>query len=87
VWCAILKFGVIGPYFFEENGQNVTVNSQRYVFMLEKFFEPQLKELMGETDRIGDIWFQQDGGYSTYCSRFNDEAATDVPYAPRQSER
>jgi len=61
VWCAISKFGVIGSYFFEENGQNVTVNSQRYVFILENFFEPQLEELMGETDRMRDIWFQQDG--------------------------
>lgn len=31
VWCAISKFGVIGPYFFEEGGRNTTVNAQRYV--------------------------------------------------------
>ena len=28
--------------------------------MLDNFFEPQLEELMEETD-MGDIWFQQDG--------------------------
>jgi len=27
VWCAIDKVGVIGPYFFEENGITMTVNS------------------------------------------------------------
>jgi len=51
---------VIGPYFFEENGQTVTVNAERYVSMLDNFFEPQLEELMEETN-MGDIWFQQDG--------------------------
>ena len=49
-----------GPYFFEDNGQTGTVNAQRYVFMLENFFEPQLEQLGEETD-LGDIWVQQDG--------------------------
>lgn len=60
VWCAISKFGVIGPYFFEEDGRTTTVNAQRYVSMLETFFEPELEQLAGEQD-LGDIWFQQDG--------------------------
>lgn len=60
VWCAISKFGVIGPYFFEEDGHTVTVTAQRYVSMLEDFFEPELNRLMDEHD-FGDIWFQQDG--------------------------
>ena len=38
----------------------MTVNAQRYVSMLENFFEPQLEQLGEETD-LGDIWFQQDG--------------------------
>jgi hypothetical protein len=25
VWCAVADFGVIGPYFFEEDGETVTV--------------------------------------------------------------
>ena len=29
VWCAISTSGIIGPYFFEENNQTVTVNSDR----------------------------------------------------------
>ncbi|KAK8398607.1 hypothetical protein O3P69_004027 [Scylla paramamosain] len=56
----VSKFGVIGPYFFEEDGRSVTVNSQRYLAMLEDFFEPKLEELSEETN-LGDIWFQQDG--------------------------
>ncbi|KAE9536186.1 hypothetical protein AGLY_007409 [Aphis glycines] len=35
VWCAVSRFGVIGPYFFEERGQTVTVTSDRYVAMLK----------------------------------------------------
>jgi len=80
-WFAISKFGVVGPYFFfEENGQTVTVKTQRYVSMLEIFFKPQLEEVMEETN-MGTR-----RGYGTYCSSFNDEAATDVSYAPRLSE-
>lgn len=37
VWCDISKFGVIGHYFFEENGHTVTVTAERYVSMLQFF--------------------------------------------------
>ena len=30
VWCAVFNFGVLGPYFFEEDDVTVTVNSDRY---------------------------------------------------------
>lgn len=63
VWCAVSKFGIIGPYFFEDNGRTVTVTAERYVTMLEEFFEPQLEELRAATN-LGDIWFQQDGATS-----------------------
>jgi hypothetical protein len=33
VWIGT-QLGVIGPYFFEEEGVTVTVNSERYVAML-----------------------------------------------------
>jgi len=56
VWCAISSVGIIGPWFFEENEQIVTVTSDRYVNMLEEFFLPRLDEM-----DLGDIWFQQDG--------------------------
>lgn len=63
VWCAVSKFGVIGPYFFEDDGSSVAVNSQRYLAMLEDFFEPKLEKLSEETN-LGDIWSQQDGATS-----------------------
>ena len=59
VWCTLSKAGIIGPYFFEdEYGQAVTVNSERYVAMLQDYFIPHLEE--NEFD-IPNIWFQQDG--------------------------
>ena len=42
-WCAIALFGVVDPYFFEEGGITVTVTSDRYIEMLEKFLRPQLE--------------------------------------------
>lgn len=30
VWCGVPAFGIIGPYFFENNNQTVTVNSDGY---------------------------------------------------------
>jgi hypothetical protein len=59
VWCAILSFGIIGPYFFEDGNEiAITVISARYVHTIETFFTqeltqfPQIKE---------NTWFQQDG--------------------------
>jgi hypothetical protein len=60
VWCAIAEFGVWGPYFFEEDGQVVTVTSARYCDMLETFLKPKLEELTQNHDN-DNIWFQQDG--------------------------
>ena len=43
VWCAISSFGVIGPYFFEnEREKAVTVTGPRYVHMLENILGPEL---------------------------------------------
>ncbi|PNF14878.1 hypothetical protein B7P43_G05130 [Cryptotermes secundus] len=56
VCCALSRVGVIGPYFFEEDNNAVTVNSQRYVDKIKNFFEPALEEL-----HLGNVWFQQDG--------------------------
>jgi len=54
----VAKFRVIGPYFFEENGRSVTVNSARYVVMSRNFLIPELRRR-----RLNQfqIWFQQDG--------------------------
>ena len=51
------RLGVVGPYFFEEGGETVTVTSNRYCEMLENFLWPRLEEF----DDSEDFWFQQDG--------------------------
>jgi hypothetical protein len=56
VWRAVADFGVIGPYFFEEDGETVTVTSDHYVQMLCNFLEPKLNERGNPA-----VWFQQDG--------------------------
>jgi len=38
VWCAILRIGIIAPYFFAEDDRAVTVNSEQYVAMIQEFF-------------------------------------------------
>lgn len=59
VWCAISGSGIIGPYFFEnQNGASVTVNSERYVNMIETYFHP-IVERDSRFNR--NTWFQQDG--------------------------
>lgn len=58
VWCGIAKSGIFGPFFFEEHGITVTVNSARYINMFENFFLPELQR-RGINRR--DAWFQQDG--------------------------
>jgi hypothetical protein len=55
VWCGIMEFGMIWPYFFEKE-RTVTVTSHRYVEMLCNFLEPRLNELGNAS-----LWFQQDG--------------------------
>jgi hypothetical protein len=43
VWCAVSSFGIIGPYFFEdERKRAVTVTGPPYVHMLENFLGPEL---------------------------------------------
>lgn len=57
VWCALWAGGVIGPYVFKnDDGQNVTVNGERYRNMIRNFFVPQLRGI-----NLADMWFQQDG--------------------------
>jgi len=38
VWCAVSVNCIVGPYFFEENNASVTVNGERYLYMLQQFF-------------------------------------------------
>ena len=56
-WYDVSRLGVVGPYFFEEAGVTVTVNSNRYCEMLDNFLRPRLEEF----DDSEDFRFQQDG--------------------------
>lgn len=67
VWAAMSARGIIGPYFFEDGrGRTLTVNSERYVEMLDEFFVPQLQNFPGYNQRT---WFQQDGATSHTSNR------------------
>ena len=47
VWCGVASFGVIGPYFFEdEAGRAVTVNSARYTRCFAHFWNWSCRDLM-----------------------------------------
>lgn len=65
VWCAICAEYIIGPYFFEENNHAVTINSERYVNMIQQFFEPQLQQM-----HMRLVWFQQDGA-TAHTARYS----------------
>ena len=62
VWCAISSYGVLGPYFYEEYGQNVTLTGRRYHEMLQLSFIPDLFNFCWQHDLDPmKMWFQQDG--------------------------
>ena len=66
-WCAVGEFGVLGPYFFEnEDGNAVIITSARYIEMLENFLQPQLNKLAVDAE---DIWFQQAGATAHTAQR------------------
>ena len=56
VWCVLSRVGIIGPWFFEENKQAVSMTSDRYVNMINECYPPTLNQ-MG----VENVWFQQDG--------------------------
>ncbi|GFV69096.1 uncharacterized protein TNCV_2929251 [Trichonephila clavipes] len=57
VWSALWAGGILGPYFFiNDEGYNVTVNSNRYRAMITNFFIPELNN-----HDVQELWFQQDG--------------------------
>ncbi|GFV67513.1 retrovirus-related Pol polyprotein from transposon 297 [Trichonephila clavipes] len=56
VWCALWAGGIIGPFFKNDEGHNVTVNGDRYRAMITNFFIPELTN-----HDVQELWFQQDG--------------------------
>ena len=59
VWCAVVEFGRLGPYFFEdEDGTAVAITSAHYI---KNFNVGKFPANTAEQACIEDIWFQQDG--------------------------
>ena len=58
VWAAVNSTGVIGPFFFEEGTETVTVTSDRYLALLRNKFLPALSR---KGVNLDECWFQQDG--------------------------
>jgi len=58
VWCAVSAGCVIGPFFFEEEGEPVTVTGVRYRSMITEFLLPELRRRRIPKSRV---WMQQDG--------------------------
>lgn len=58
VWAALSSAGIIGPFFYEEDGETTTVTSQRYLTILKTKFLPELERRDIE---MNNVWFQQDG--------------------------
>ncbi|GFX20638.1 transposase [Trichonephila clavipes] len=56
VWCALWAGGIIGPYFKNDEGHNVTVNGDRYRAMITNFFIPELNN-----HDVQELGFEQDG--------------------------
>ncbi|GFX00683.1 uncharacterized protein TNCV_2236901 [Trichonephila clavipes] len=56
VWGALWAGGIIGPYFKNDEGPNVTVNGDRYRAMITNLFIPELNN-----HDVQELLFQQDG--------------------------
>lgn len=71
VWCAVTGTVIIGPYFFlDDEGNTVTVNSERYRQLITEFFLPELRKKRVPIQRV---WFQQDGA-TAHTARSSMEA-------------
>ena len=53
------KHILLGPYWFKENGHTVTINSERYIAILDQFHGDLTQKLTQEQLRLA--WFIQDG--------------------------
>jgi len=94
VWCGISTVGIVGPYFFEDEGATVTVTSGGYVEMLSNFLRPQLRSLRVNME---EMWFQQDGAtahtarasMTVFRQMFPQHVVSrfgDVPWLPRSPD-
>ena len=69
MWCAIGQNNIIGPFFFEDEYENrVTVNSERYIAMMQAKFIPALRKK--RTVDKNTVIYQQDGA-PPHCSNIS----------------
>ena len=59
------EHGLLGLYWFEENGCTVTINSERYIPILDQFHGDLTQKLIQGQLRLA--WFMQDGARSNTC--------------------
>lgn len=59
VWLGILGPHIIGPFYIDGN-----LNGDKYLEMLQQQIYPEIQRVMA--NRLGDVWFQQDGCPSHY---------------------
>ena len=64
----VAEFGSWGPYFFEEDGLTVTVNSNRYCHMIETFLRPKFNQYVGDHEEA-KVRFQQVGAIAHTSQR------------------
>ena len=64
VWVAVGWYGIIGPYFFEDDqGRTCTVNQENYREMIQNFYLPELRAQARKRNNLFKMktqWFQQD---------------------------
>ena len=90
----LVKLASLVRTFFEENGITTTVNSARYIDIINNFLEPELR-----SRRINkqNVWFQQDGAIdhtaraamAVVRAMFPDRLISrcgDVPWLPRSPD-
>jgi hypothetical protein len=49
-------FDVIGPYFFYENNQAITMDSEHYCKILQTFLPMDLRKMR---QRVTNVWFDR----------------------------
>ena len=54
-----VKHILLGPHWFGENGHTVTINSERYIAILDQFHGDLTQKLTQGQLRL--VWFKQDG--------------------------
>ena len=56
------KHGLLGPYWFEEHGNMITVNSPHYCVIMQRFHDDLSQKITPRQLRV--TWFMQDGATS-----------------------